>query len=405
MTKPISRQRRPTGKFEQRRTAILDVASAHINAFGVRGMTLTGVAAELALDTSSVTYYFRKKDDLAAACLERTLERQNEAARQAAAESIPISAIRSFLHAHLEVCRADRPREAPCMALLSDMNSMSEDRRAPLHARYAETVRLLRTCFDRELSPERTLLAAQAVMGVANWLPGWIFTYADADYERVEDRLVAILTDGIGAGGSWRLDGRLPDESEDNAASARFLRAATSRINENGYHGASVERIAADLGVSTGSFYHHLENKDELVLACFQRSYAVIARASALGDQAGGPAGQRLATSLSSLVRLQFGATSPLLRSSAFQALPPHLRERMLLRTAQVTHHFAGVIADGVVDGSIRPTDPLLAGHVLISLINAADDLRGWADGRDIDQAVELFARTFERGLLKFGSG
>ena len=361
-------------------------------------MTLTGVAGELGLDTSSVTYYFRKKEDLAVACLERSLERQNEAARHAAAETDAAAAMRTFLRIHLDICRDDRPRDAPCLALLSDMNSMSEMRRVLLHASYGETVRILRGCFSG--AARDTLVAVQALMGVANWLPGWVFTYADADFGRVEDQLVDILSNGIGTGASWHFSGQLTNEPEDSTASARFLRAATTLINENGYHGASVEKIAADLGVSIGSFYHHLDNKDDLVIACFKRSYDMIARASAMGDEQGGSAGQRLATSLSGLVRLQVSAESPLLRSSAFQALPPQLRERMLLRTTQVTHHFAGVMSDGICDGSVRPTDPLIASHVFVALINAADELRPLTKDRDVNFAVSGLCGVLERGML-----
>ncbi|MDN8891457.1 helix-turn-helix domain-containing protein, partial [Staphylococcus aureus] len=57
------------------------------------------------------------------------------------------------------------------------------------------------------------------------------------------------------------------------AAQQRFLQAATRLINERGYRGASVERIASELNVTKGSFYHHLEAKDDLVLACFRRSF------------------------------------------------------------------------------------------------------------------------------------
>ena len=38
---------------------------------------------------------------------------------------------------------------------------------------------------------------------------------------------------------------------------------------------SQVDEIAAELGVSTGSFYHHLDNKDDLVVACFRRSFAL----------------------------------------------------------------------------------------------------------------------------------
>jgi AcrR family transcriptional regulator len=57
-----------TARYAARREAILAAAIGILNRQGVKGMTLAGVAAEVGLITTSVTYYFRRKEDLAAAC-------------------------------------------------------------------------------------------------------------------------------------------------------------------------------------------------------------------------------------------------------------------------------------------------------------------------------------------------
>ena len=72
------------------------------------------------------------------------------------------------------------------------------------------------------------------------------------------------------------------------SSSELFLRAATGLINAEGYHGASVERISSKLNVSKGAFYHHNETKDELVVACFQRTFDIMWRAIHAAERAGG---------------------------------------------------------------------------------------------------------------------
>jgi AcrR family transcriptional regulator len=171
-------------------------------------------------------------------------------------------------------------------------------------------------------------------------------------------------------------------------------------INREGYIGASVEKIAAELGVSTGSFYHHLENKDDLVLACFDRSYALIEAAQARADTAGPDEGGRLAIMVSSLIALQFAGESPLLRMSAYQALPIELRERMLQRTDQVTRHIAGRIADGIADQSIRAVDPEIAGHAVIAALDAAAALRRWAAALPLGEAAGQFIAMLRSGIF-----
>src|ERR1700691_5657223 len=65
---------RQTRRFEQKREAILDAAATLFNEKGVRGATLQDVAQSVGLMTNSITYYYRKKEDLATACLLRTIE-------------------------------------------------------------------------------------------------------------------------------------------------------------------------------------------------------------------------------------------------------------------------------------------------------------------------------------------
>src|SRR5919202_138119 len=87
-----------------------------------------------------------------------------------------------------------------------------------------------------------------------------------------------------------------------------WVHAATQALVEGGIGAVAVEPLAARLGATKGSFYHHFANRDALVVASLEEwerseTEAVIARlelipspperlravmAAALGDQAGG---------------------------------------------------------------------------------------------------------------------
>ena len=110
------------------------------------------------------------------------------------------------------------------------------------------------------------------------WWPVWSLRYSVRDFARLEDRMFDIFARGLAAEqGDWS---PLPLESgpwrgtagEGETADA-FLRSATVMINQRGYRGASVNRIAAALNVTKGSFYHHHNAKDDLVFECFEKSY------------------------------------------------------------------------------------------------------------------------------------
>jgi hypothetical protein len=55
-----------------------------------------------------------------------------------------------------------------------------------------------------------------------------------------------------------------------------------------GYKGASVDRIMKALKLTKGSFYHHIEAKDDLILECFRDSYRRLAHISGTDRRVGG---------------------------------------------------------------------------------------------------------------------
>lgn len=67
-------RRQPTRRYEAKRNAIVCSAVAEMNRKGVRGMTLGDVAARLDLVPTGVIYYFRNKEELAAAVFMKGVE-------------------------------------------------------------------------------------------------------------------------------------------------------------------------------------------------------------------------------------------------------------------------------------------------------------------------------------------
>ncbi|KAJ8135040.1 hypothetical protein OY671_011747, partial [Metschnikowia pulcherrima] len=66
-----------TKRFRAKRDAILAAAAEAINEQSAKGMTFADVARRVGLNTTSVTYYFKRKEDSAAACFEHTSERSS----------------------------------------------------------------------------------------------------------------------------------------------------------------------------------------------------------------------------------------------------------------------------------------------------------------------------------------
>ena len=395
-----------TARFRRKRETILDAAAALINQHGARGMTLAHVAQAVGLNTTSVTYYFKRKEQLAAACYDRTMARLEAIAEAAAGEADPRARVRHFLHGHMMLQARIRRGEERAVTVLSDLRAMDGPDREALGARFTGILRLVRGFFGPPAdAAAKALFTARAhvLMESVLWLPAWLFRYFVDDFDRVEARLFAVFDHGIApAGARWApaavpLDAAQPDAAD---PAHQFLVAATRLINERGYRGASVERIASELGVTKGSFYHHLDAKDDLVVACFRHSFLTLSRAQRAADAAGGNQWDRLSATIALLLEIQLGEEGPLLRTTALQALPPEMRMRVVERSNRIARRFAGTMIDGISEGSIRAIDPLIAAQALMVTLNAAYELRGWARGMAPGEAVAVYASTLATGLF-----
>jgi AcrR family transcriptional regulator len=407
-TTPKTEDPAKTRRFHQKRERILDAAATLINRHGVRGMTFVDVAQLVELNTTSITYSFKRKELLAAAVLERALERIEALVEEAAAEPTPQARVERYIRLNFDLqARINAEIERP-IAVISDIRALNEPFGSELTARYVQVFRKLRTFFEAPKTPEEKILGTiRAHVLVQNmfWLPAWLSQYSTGDYDRIIHRMIEIFEHGIAREGAGWTPELLPiDESELKVGiegmPGNFARAATFLINERGYRGASVEQIASELNVTKGSFYHHLEAKDELVLECFRRSYGRVSLVQRAATKAGGNQWQQLSSSMATLLNVQLFSEFPLLRTTALQALPTDLRNDVLDRSNRMARRFAGMMIDGITEGSVRSVDPLVASQAIMGALNSAYDLRDWIRGIDPDAAFAYYASTLAYGLF-----
>lgn len=400
------------GRFERRRRDIVRAATNLINEKGVKGTTFSEVAARVGLNTSSVAYYFGRKENLVHAVFEATIDRLIALARIAAQAPTPRARLACWIDGHVDLRAMIRRGEEGRIAVLSEMRTLPEALHRPLQERYIELFRVVRDLLPAgagERDHAVRTARAHILLQVMFWLPAWTPLYSEQDFPRLKQRLLAVLADGIAprdaawqpqALGGGEAPWRTPPAGLRNPH-GEFLRMATLTINQRGYKGASVHRIASGLNVTKGSFYHHNEAKDDLVLACFEhgneRIAAVQFAAATLPRNGWG----RISSAVAELVALQLSDPTPLLRTTALQALPQERRGAVLNSAQRIARRFAGMLSDGIADGSLLPVDPLVAAEVLAATINPANELRSWAAGFDDPaQAVECYAACFCYGLL-----
>ncbi|MCF8708980.1 TetR/AcrR family transcriptional regulator [Rhizorhapis sp. SPR117] len=396
-------------RYNEKYERILEAASVLINEHGATGMTFADVARDVGLNTTSITYYFQRKEQLAVACYHRSIDRLESFI--AAAEHLETARerIKGFINANFEDLLKIRMGEAKNYAGFSELRTLNEKAQEETQARYRSMFRRLRALFGVPANErEHRAFTARTNVLLENmyWLPVWLERYDIPDFSRVKARMFDIFDHGIAATDQiWSphdisLDAVIPDVVGKNSLE-NFLRAATMLINDRGYRGTSVERIAAEINVTKGSFYHHLNGKDDLVVACFRRSFDIIARSQQTADEAKGGYWPHLTSSIATLLKVQFANASPLLRSTARQSLPAPLRALVFDESTRLARRYAGMMMDGIAESSVRPIDTLIAAQMIMSMLNSAYDARAWANRMALPDAVELYATTIIFGLFQ----
>jgi len=397
-------------RYDEKQRAVVQAATTVFNEKGVRGANLAAIAEAVGLTTASITYYYKKKEELAAACYLQGVAIYDELNRTVLDTANAHDRLSALVGKHFELWRdiVLQRRERPIM--FDEIRSLTGPCSVAVADAYVEMFRHLRRLLFRDaathaLSRIDRNARTHLILGCLLWLPAWIVHRDTDDYDFDATHFSDLLINGFAAPG-WRPVAGAPPIAivgSDLGPREAFLRAATHLINEHGYHGASVEKISAQLNVSKGSFYHHHQTKDELVIECFERTFAVIRQAQSEGRALPASGMDRLRATCAALAEYQTSEDGPLLRSTALAALPRPTRREMITRMNRLSARFADMITDGIVDGSIRRVNAQIGGQLINPMINGAAELQHWAAGVTERTVTQVYVDPLLRGLFATG--
>jgi AcrR family transcriptional regulator len=392
-----------TKKYLVRREAIIQAAIGLLNRKGLRGMTLADVAGCFDLAPTAVAYHFRTKESLAAECYMRSVAKYRELVADAAEASSARTALASLVRGYFALLRAIDSDQTPDISRFDDVRALND---ATVSAAYVDLFRAFRRLLppagpsfeDRAASNAKTHFLLNQLMAVRFW----IGLYAPDDYERVCEQFLGIALDGLDASARVWAPVRIltPEPAGSTPPDMRemFLRVATSLISIEGYRGASVEKICAALEVTRGAFYHHIDAKDDLVELCLRRSLDVVARAQRQALTMPGDGRERLLGAVMRLVDHQMAGEAPLMRNGAAQ-VPDAIRP--LIETGYLRNclRFAGMVSDGIADGSLKAVDNYVGARMVDAAVHGASELAPWLRPPVTPSAWEHMVQPLFSGL------
>ncbi len=391
-------------RFQRQRERILDSATLSLNRNGVWGMTLQGVAASLGMQTSSVTYYFKKREHLTVAVFDDTLTRLSDMVHQAATEAGPPRRVARFIDLYLAQHASALRGEGRPLAVLAEIRAMDDGTRPALVARYQEIFRAVRGFFGPiDNDQRRDLLTARAhiLIEALFWADLWLPHFPIEQFPSVGTRMLDLFDGGIAREPQrWRAAPVDPGDDLGDSARRDYIRTATRMINEHGHKGASVQRITRELHRAKTHLYRYNENKDDLFAACVRASAHRLATIGRQAVERHPQYAEQIAHIVSSVLTLQFTGDFPLLRASALQAMPHALRLGAIERFERLAFGLMGSLVGAMQEGSLRILDPFIAAQVLLSAMDSSFDLRRWRRAMAPDRAVSIYMDVLAGGLF-----
>jgi AcrR family transcriptional regulator len=178
-----------------------------------------------------------------------------------------------------------------------------------------------------------------------------------------------------------------------------ILKSAAIAFRRLGYHGATVELIAAALGMKKGNLYYYYHNKEEILFACHQ--YSLDRLLLRLGDieRDTAPADERLHRLIVSSVHIILDELQGTALFLDLEALTPEHRAIVVARRDEFDRGLRQLIDEGMQSGVFRTAEPKLSSFAILGAVNWIPRWYSSKGPSSTEEIAEHFAAYLVAGL------
>jgi AcrR family transcriptional regulator len=154
------------------------------------------------------------------------------------------------------------------------------------------------------------------------------------------------------------------------ATRVEILKSAAAAFRKLGYHGATVEQIAAALRMKKGNLYYYFKNKEDILFACHEYSHDRLQELLDDAVRSTAPAEAKLRRLITGAVHVildELHGTALLLDLEALS--PTHLKA-VIHRRDRFDRGMRLIIEEGMATGTFASGDPKLLGFAMLGALN-----------------------------------
>jgi AcrR family transcriptional regulator len=149
-----------------------------------------------------------------------------------------------------------------------------------------------------------------------------------------------------------------------------LLHAAVRIFNERGFHAASLDDVAASLGVTKPVVYHYLGNKDQVLFECVRIGLDQLRDAAVQMRRSPGTGLDRLKGFLQRYAEIILGDFGTCVIRTGDELLSAASRKRFRSLKSDIDQALRQLVKEAVADGSIAVVDVRLAAFTLAGALN-----------------------------------
>src|SRR5947207_8125123 len=158
----------------------------------------------------------------------------------------------------------------------------------------------------------------------------------------------------------------------DPQASTRvdILKSAAAAFRRLGYHGATVEQIAAALHMKKGNLYYYFKNKEEILFACHQYSLDRLTQLLEQVEASATPPDEKLRSLVSAFVHTILDELHGTALFLDLEALTPAHLKAVIVRRDRFDHAVRQILERGTATGTFAAGDAKLRTFALMGAVN-----------------------------------
>jgi AcrR family transcriptional regulator len=339
---------KPTSKKALTRARLLQTAASQMNIQGTASMDLQSVGRAAGMNRNALYYYFKNREDLVYQTYMRSAKQlADDLEIVDALSGSAADKLRALTQLHLSEDRSEQ-------IVLKYLEVLNPAHRKPFAKLRRSNIEKLSLIFAngvasgefREVNPA---VVAQLTLGMMDWAQLWYrWTYESQDkaaHKRAQAASVIddIILTGVYSGSSSLLIAPpaveslsaknldvFDTESMTEHKKERLIGVASRLFSQKGVEPTSIDDVAAAVNATKGAVYHYFENKHELLMACYERTFALFELIISSAESLSGESNDTLALILHFHCQANAGSYPPLVPQLAMSMLPEEYSQRVL---------------------------------------------------------------------------